>query len=401
MKRHYQSTYHQHHSQSWKTIIALIIAVCIMVSLLFFNRTRLQLLFKGYGLSSQNIILSLDDEQQDEYLSLRYAIDIESWDKLSHQKHYYDYDYYQNLNQDITSQDVISYVDGFYEIYETSLSQLGYDLTKCRELMPQFSLNDWKFLSQKQYHYQDIVKYLEIKGYVIEDIPQYMSSQKEALDAVLSVSYPFIDAQKKVNRTYQIENPDNYLVLIKKGFVLNDKYEPSDLVKVNIPNAPDNENDMLRKDASEALTRMYEAALKEDLHLVLNSGYRSYQQQKEIYDEYFRIYDEVTASGLVAVPGSSEHQLGLGVDLTSQSVLDGERMVFGDTVEYQWVIKHAYEYGFILRYPVNQSSLTGTVNEPWHLRYVGIEAAKEIYEHHWTLENYILQHGFTYDLSIQ
>lgn len=181
--------------------------------------------------------------------------------------------------------------------------------------------------------------------------------------------------------------------------MIHEEDEPKDLVKVAIPNAPDNESDLLRKDAADALKNMYDDALKEDMHLVLNSGYRSYQQQKDIYDEYFRIYDEVTASGLVAEPGVSEHQLGLGVDLTSQSVLDGERMVFGDTKEYQWVKKNAHRYGFILRYPPERSKVTGTTNEPWHLRYVGKDAAKEIYEKDWVLEDYILHYGFSYLLK--
>ncbi|MEI3401726.1 MAG: D-alanyl-D-alanine carboxypeptidase family protein [Clostridia bacterium] len=70
----------------------------------------------------------------------------------------------------------------------------------------------------------------------------------------------------------------------------------------------------------------------------------------EIYEEYFRKYDKITASKLVSKPGSSEHQLGLGVDLTSQSVVDKKRMVFGDSDEYKWVIKNAHKYGFIFRY---------------------------------------------------
>ena len=89
------------------------------------------------------------------------------------------------------------------------------------------------------------------------------------------------------------------------------------------------------------------------------------------------------------------------MDLTSQSVEDGQDFVFGDSDEYQWVIKHAHEYGFILRYPEDKTELTGTANEPWHFRYVGKEIATEIYENDWTLEEYILEHGFSYTLKIK
>ena len=127
----------------------------------------------------------------------------------------------------------------------------------------------------------------------------------------------------------------------------------------------------MRKDAADALENMYKDAQKQGLHLVINSAYRSYEEQKKIYDEYFRIYDSVTASKLVAIPGCSEHQLGLSVDLTSQNVLDGTYSLFGNTPEYQWVINHTHEYGFILRYPKDKTNITGTANEPWHFRYVG------------------------------
>ena len=65
-------------------------------------------------------------------------------------------------------------------------------------------------------------------------------------------------------------------------------------------------------------------------------------------------------------------------------------MVFGDTDEYKWVAKNAYKYGFILRYPKNRSDITGTANEPWHLRYVGKDVAKKIVEKEWTFEEYCL-----------
>lgn len=145
---------------------------------------------------------------------------------------------------------------------------------------------------------------------------------------------------------------------------------------------------------------MYQDALKKGYHLVLNSGYRSYESQMEIYEEYFRKYDKITASKLVSKPGSSEHQLGLGVDLTSQSVVDKKRMVFGDSDEYKWVIKNAHKYGFILRYLKDRSSFIGIANEPWHFRYVGKKIAKIIYDNDWILEDYILKYGFDYELKM-
>lgn len=383
----------------FKVIIIVIICFLIIIPTIIFNMTRIKLMIKGYGFNEQNVILSLDDQMIDEYLSLDRFIDFDRWDKLENQKHYYDYDYYSKLKEDLKDNEIIKYIDEFYALYDSKLKKSGYDISICRKLMKKLSIDDFYEIADEKY--KDIKDYLNTYGCIIKDIPEYMKSKKDVKEAILSISYPFIDSRNQVNRTYMINEPNHLLVLIKKGFCVDSQYVPNDLVKVNIPIAPDNSHDMLRKEAADALKEMYDDALKEGYHLVLNSGYRSYSEQKKIYDEYFRIYDEITAAGLVSVPGSSEHQLGLGVDLTSQSVIDKEKMVFGDTKEYQWAIQNAHHYGFILRYPKNRSNITGTANEPWHFRYVGKEVANEIYEKNWTLEEYVLNHGLSYDLSLK
>lgn len=112
------------------------------------------------------------------------------------------------------------------------------------------------------------------------------------------------------------------------------------------------------------------------------------------------MYDAAYAASLVSTPGSSEHQCGLSVDLTSQSVLDGTYGTFGESPDYDWVEENAYKYGFILRFTENTGDKTGATNEPWHFRYVGKEAAKEIHDKGWILEDYIEHHGFAYNLRL-
>ena len=356
---------------------------------------------KGYGFSEQGIILKLDDQEIQRYLDETKIDDLASWDDVKNDHHYLEYSTYQSYFKKMSKKKVVKYIDTFYQDYDQALKKLGYTNKNIMALMKVASLDNFKMLVDHEYTYETIKPYLNIQGMRFDDLPGYLSSNLEPLQAVLTVSYPMIDATKKSERTYNIVEPDNVLLLIKKGFVLPEDYEPDDLVVPDIPIAPDNTHKQLRKVAAKALEEMSQAALKEDYHLVLNSGYRSFKEQQEIYDDYFKRYDEVTASGLVALPGSSEHQLGLGVDLTSQSVVDKQRLVFGDTDEYKWVVKNAHKYGFILRYPKERSEITGTANEPWHLRYVGKDAAKVIYDNNWTLEEYILNNGFTYNLELQ
>lgn len=393
--------YSQKKKRPYKAIIAGLVIVLVLGVLIVFNYTRIQLMFKGYGFSEQGIILELDSQEIKRYLDEDKIDNLTSWDEIENDHHYIEYTNYQNNFKKLSKQEVVKYIDTFYQDYYEALTKLDYSYNNIMALMKSATLDNFKMLVDNQYSYKTISPYLNIKGMLFNDLPEYLKSNQEPLQTVLSVSYPMIDAAKKSNRVYEIIEPDNLLLLIKKGFVLPDNYEPNDLTVPNIPIAPDNSHNKLRKAASEALETMYQDALKEDYHLVLNSGYRSFKEQQEIYDEYFKRYDEVTASGLVAVPGSSEHQLGLGVDLTSQSVIDKQRMVFGDTKEYQWVVKNAYKYGFILRYPKNRSNITGTANEPWHLRYVGKDVAKVIYDNNWTLEEYVLNNGLSYDLKLK
>lgn len=384
---------------SYEIIIVIIGVLIIIGTVTILNLERIHLMAKGYNFSEQDIILRLDDEEVERFIKFDKVVNIASWNKISNANHYLEYEIYHGYKKDLSAKEVVEYIDEFYQQYYQPLKNLKYNYDQMINLMSFADLEDFKVLTDNKFTYAAIKSYLNIKGMIFKDLPKYVESNLEPITAVLSQSYPFINAKNKPTNEYQILQPENTLVLIKKGFVIPKEYEPKDLTIPNIPIAPDTENKKLRKDAALALENMYQDALKEDYQLVLNSGYRSYESQTEIYEEYFKKYDEVTAAGLVAKPGSSEHQLGLGVDLTSQSVIDKKRLVFGDTNEYRWVVKNAYKYGFIIRYPKDRSSLTGTANEPWHLRYVGKKAAKIIYDNNWVLEDYILKYGFSYDLK--
>lgn len=384
---------------SLEAIIVIIVILGFISTIIIFNLNRIQLMARGYNFSEQSTILKLDDEEIDRFLEFDQVVDISLWNKLNNDQHYIEYQIYQNQNKNLESKDVIKYIDSFYQDHYKPLKELKYSYSQMIELMSFASLKDFKMIQDNKYSYEEIKPYLKVKGMILADLPKYIESNQEPVAAVLSVTYPFIDSKNKVTKEYQLMEPENLLTLIKKGFILPKDYEPKDLVFPNIPISPNTDNNKLRKNAAQALEEMYQAGLKENYHLVLNSGYRSYESQTEIYNEYFRKYDEVTARGLVAKPGSSEHQLGLSVDLTSQSVLDKQKRVFGDTDEYKWVVKNAHKFGFILRYPKNRTALTGTSNEPWHVRFVGKEVAKIIYDNEWTLEEYILENGFTYDLK--
>lgn len=133
----------------------------------------------------------------------------------------------------------------------------------------------------------------------------------------------------------------------------------------------------LTRETYEAMERMFAAAEADNVNgFIVTSGYRDYQRQAEIYAE--------SEPGLAQEPGASEHQTGMAFDVTTETN-DG----FESTEQYAWLRAHAHEYGFIQRYPANKADETGISYEPWHYRYVGVEAATRIREADMTLEAFI------------
>ena len=145
------------------------------------------------------------------------------------------------------------------------------------------------------------------------------------------------------------------------------------------------------------LIAMLQAAKSEGLNPLICSSYRTNEKQEQLYQnkvsEYLsQGYSKVEASDKAAFwmarPGTSEHQLGLAVDIvsTKNQRLDRSQE---NTVEQQWLIQNSWKYGFVLRYPTNKNSITGVGYEPWHYRYVGKEHAKKINELGVCLEEYV------------
>lgn len=140
------------------------------------------------------------------------------------------------------------------------------------------------------------------------------------------------------------------------------------------------------------LQEMFNAARAQGYGLFVAAGYREQEEQKRLLDEKIEAYEaegyskseaKELAEQWVAVLGTSEHQLGIAVDINADTDQSSSDEV------YDWLAQNAYQYGFIKRYPSDKTDITGVINEPWHYRYVGREAAWEIYSQGICLEEYI------------
>lgn len=188
-----------------------------------------------------------------------------------------------------------------------------------------------------------------------------------------------------------LENPYDLLAVVNKTQALPEDYEPVDLIipDVSFPFEEDLPKKQLRAPAADALEELFEEALAAGHQLYAQSGYRPYERQQILFESYSNEHGEEEANIFSARPGESEHQSGLSMDITSEAVNFELTTDFGKTPEGIWVSDHAHQFGFIIRYPEGKEAITEYQYEPWHLRYVGVRAAKEIKENELTLEEYI------------
>lgn len=191
-----------------------------------------------------------------------------------------------------------------------------------------------------------------------------------------------------------VNNPENLTVLVNKNYRLSEDYEPDDLELLDVSlyhRDVNHEGNYLRKPAAEALKQMFIVAKSYGHDLVARSGYRSYTTQVALYERYVVTDGGEVADTYSARGGHSEHQTGLAIDVTSDSVGGELTQDFGQTKEGKWIAENAHRFGFIIRYPQDKALETGYEYEPWHLRYVGVDVATEIYKNNWILEEYIIE----------
>ena len=190
--------------------------------------------------------------------------------------------------------------------------------------------------------------------------------------------------------TASLSQKDWRLTLVNSSHPLEDGYVP-ELADV------DANGHQLDARAADALKEMLSDAKAAGLSPIVCSSYRTWEKQTSLFDAQVARCEAQGLTGdaavaeartVVAYPGTSEHQLGLAADIVALSyqILDEKQM---ETPEQQWLMEHCDEYGFILRYPEGKSDLTGVIFEPWHYRYVGKEAAKEIMSQGVCLEEYL------------
>ena len=242
--------------------------------------------------------------------------------------------------------------------------------------------------SVQEFAKRDKVHYLEeffsLDYAKLENYDRYVQySDETGEDEVETVIYVNADMDQPDYEYSQLVSKFSLDMLVNKHHHLSEDFAPTDLTAIGSEYASDDDLQCSRL-ALNAFMEMSRAAEAEGYGIVINSAYRSYQDQQDLVQFYLDAYGQEYVDKYVAKPGYSEHQTGLAFDIGSRTT-----RVFANSKEYVWMKDNAYKYGFIMRFDERYEDLTGFRKEPWHYRYVGKDIAKYIYEHNnMSLEEY-------------
>lgn len=302
--------------------------------------------------------------------------------------------YSEFIDKNILSKDFdINKYDMYKELnYSPSLNNLdiinkiidkGYNIDEINCILKVGDNNSASNFIQKE-KYEYIIDFLSFDYAKLSNLDRYLDYQMKTLsnynETVLSVE---IGLDKEYYTDYKIVDKFNYNMLVNKYNQLPKEFKPDNLIKVDSKYSTSNDN----YGNSVMLDNFYKMsdALTDDLNLkiYIRSGYRSYENQEEVYNQYLKTYGKDYVKKYVAFPGFSEHQTGLAIDIKASS-----SNTFANTKEAKWMSDNAHKYGFIQRYIKKKENVTGYQNEPWHYRYVGVEIASYIKEHKISFDEY-------------
>lgn len=173
------------------------------------------------------------------------------------------------------------------------------------------------------------------------------------------------------------------MILVNKDNPIGEDYAPPEIAELDDNGCP------VDSRIADALTSFAEGARAEGLSVYLSSGYRPYSEQQYLYQTKIgQVGSAEEAAKIVTPPGTSEHQTGLCCDITD-IYRNPKTTDLENTDTFKWLLAHCQDYGFILRYPEDKQDITQVMYEPWHFRYVGVEAATYIMENNLCLEEFV------------
>ena len=274
-----------------------------------------------------------------------------------------------------------------YTSDEYRLGQAGYNEDEISEILK----FDEKYITYAIEHdYEDdFIPLLQEKYFLWKNYDKYIKYIDDEygntkVDYSRVVSLVNVGANNDpYTNTKETDMDKEFAILVNKYTYLPENYTPDDIVEMS--NWYAYPNNSIRQEVYDAFKEMSAAAQEDEYTLIVNSSYRTSDEQKEIYEDYEDSRGKEYADTYAARPDFSEHQTGLSLDVFSP----GANMSnFADTETFKWLSENCYKYGFILRYPEGKEEITGYNYEAWHYRYVGKDLAKKVYDSGLTYDEY-------------
>lgn len=272
----------------------------------------------------------------------------------------------------------------YHKTYEYKLLQIGYNIDETKRIN-KLSEKTKDYILTLKYD-KNLVKIIDEKYFIEKNLKEYINYKKDNNKSVQDiVAIINVHSNKEwYTETKKSDTSKGFLMLTNKFYSLDSNYDSSNMVSISNQYSY-GDNQMITEDTFDAFKNMFNDAKSEGLTLIINSSYRSYENQEEIYNYYKNVKGQTYADSMAAKPGFSEHQTGYAIDIQTYGSTSS---TFEEFDEFKWLNENAYKYGFILRYPKDKEYLTGYDYESWHFRYVGIEAATYIHENNITFDEY-------------
>ena len=264
---------------------------------------------------------------------------------------------------------------------ECRIYKLGYPIEEARTLAAVLTDAQTDSLVARREHDTIAIPVIHARYFIADNFDRYLAYHKKdttgaPLDNIIALVNVGYDRDRE-SSAVPCDTTKGQLMLVNGRHYLDENYKPAGLVTFSRDYSY--EEQKAQRVVVDAFLAMQKACKEQtDAQLMVNSAYRSYQEQIGTHKR--------NPKGYAARAGSSEHQTGFALDITSRE--HPMRWPFDKSVEGVWMREHCHEYGFILRYPERQSHIFGFAYEPWHLRYVGKEVAKRIHDEDITFDEY-------------
>ena len=264
---------------------------------------------------------------------------------------------------------------------ECKIYKLGYPIEDARTLVAVLNNAQADSLISRQEYDTIAIPVINARYFIADNFDRYLALHKAdttgiALDHIIALVNVGYDRDRK-SSAVPCDTSKGQLMLVNGRHYLDENYKPENLTKFSMDYCY--ENQRAQSVVVDAFMEMQKACKEQTkAQLMVNSAYRSYQDQIGTYKR--------NPKGYAARAGSSEHQTGYAIDVTSRE--HPMRWPFDTSKEGIWMREHCHEYGFVLRYPKKQSEIFGFAYEPWHLRFVGKEVAKRVHDEDITFDEY-------------